>query len=70
LKENHPWGHGQALPSSSSWVYNLAADMGGKGFIKTNWADCMLSVLINTNMLMAAQRHGVRRLRPEFDWLC
>lgn len=45
----------------ASLVYNLAADMGGMGFIETHKADCMLSVLINTNMLMAAQRHGVRR---------
>ncbi len=43
------------------WVYNLAADMGGMGFIETHKADCMLSVLINTNMLMAARRYGVRR---------
>ena len=35
-------------------VYNLAADMGGMGFIENNKALCMLSVLINTNMLRAA----------------
>ena len=42
-------------------VYNLAADMGGMGFIENNKALCMLSVLINTHMLMAAQKHGVDR---------
>jgi GDP-D-mannose 3', 5'-epimerase len=42
-------------------VYNLAADMGGMGFIETHKADCMLSVLINTHMLMAARHCGVRR---------
>lgn len=42
-------------------VYNLAADMGGMGFIENNKALCMLSVLINTHMLMAAQRNGVDR---------
>jgi GDP-D-mannose 3', 5'-epimerase len=42
-------------------VYNLAADMGGMGFIENNKALCMLSVLINTHMLQAAQRHEVRR---------
>ena len=42
-------------------VYNLAADMGGLGFIENNRALCMLSVLINTHLLMAAERHGVRR---------
>ncbi|HYO26215.1 MAG TPA: NAD-dependent epimerase/dehydratase family protein [Lacipirellulaceae bacterium] len=36
-------------------VYNLAADMGGMGFIENNKALCMLSVLINTHLLQAAQ---------------
>ena len=40
-------------------VYNLAADMGGMGFIELNKALCMLSVLINTHLLMAARE--VRR---------
>jgi len=39
-------------------VYNLAADMGGMGFIEHNKAACMLSVLINTHMLMAAKDAG------------
>jgi nucleoside-diphosphate-sugar epimerase len=43
------------------YVFNLAADMGGIGFIATRKADCMLSVLINTQMLLAARRHGVER---------
>jgi nucleoside-diphosphate-sugar epimerase len=42
-------------------VYNLAADMGGMGFIENNKAKCMLSVLINTHLLLAAQEMGVRR---------
>jgi nucleoside-diphosphate-sugar epimerase len=42
-------------------VYNLAADMGGMGFIENNKALCMLSVLINTHLLMAARERGVRR---------
>ena len=42
-------------------IYNLAANMGGMGFIETNKALCMLSVLINTHMLQAALKHGVRR---------
>lgn len=42
-------------------VYNLAADMGGMGFIELNKARCMLSVLINTNLLVASKRVGVRR---------
>jgi nucleoside-diphosphate-sugar epimerase len=42
-------------------VYNLAADMGGMGFIENNRALCMLSVLINTHLLMAAREQGIRR---------
>ena|GEM_PF-279048 len=42
-------------------VFNLAADMGGMGFIENNKALCMLSVLINTHMLMAAKDAGVQR---------
>jgi GDP-D-mannose 3', 5'-epimerase len=42
-------------------VYNLAADMGGMGFIENNRALCMLSVLINTHLLMAAQEAKVSR---------
>ena len=42
-------------------VYNLAADMGGMGFIENNKALCMLSVLINTHMLMAARDKGVKQ---------
>ncbi len=42
-------------------VYNLAADMGGMGFIETNKTACMLNVLINTHLLMAAKEAGVRR---------
>jgi nucleoside-diphosphate-sugar epimerase len=42
-------------------IYNLAANMGGMGFIEQNKALCMLSVLINTHMLQAALEHGVQR---------
>ncbi|CAN5777089.1 NAD-dependent epimerase/dehydratase family protein [soil metagenome] len=47
--------------SGTTEVYNLAADMGGMGFIENNKALCMLSVLINTNMLQAAKEFGVER---------
>lgn len=47
--------------AGASVVYNLAADMGGMGFIETHKAACMLSVLINTHMLLAAKEHGVER---------
>ena len=42
-------------------VYNLAADMGGMGFIENNKALCMLSVLVNTHLLMASKDAGVDR---------
>jgi nucleoside-diphosphate-sugar epimerase len=40
-------------------VYNLACDMGGMGFIEANKAACMISVLINTHLLLAAKDTGV-----------
>ena len=42
-------------------IYNLAANMGGMGFIEHNKALCMLSVLINTHMLQAALKHGCKK---------
>jgi nucleoside-diphosphate-sugar epimerase len=42
-------------------IYNLAADMGGMGFIENNKALCMLTVLINTHLLMAAKEAGAQR---------
>ncbi len=42
-------------------VFNLAADMGGMGFIESHKAACMLSVLINTHLLMAARDSGIER---------
>lgn len=42
-------------------VYNLAADMGGMGFIEKNKALCMLSVLINTHLLQESIANNVSR---------
>jgi GDP-D-mannose 3', 5'-epimerase len=42
-------------------VFNLAADMGGMGYIELNKANCMLSVLINTHLLQASRDAGVER---------
>jgi len=47
--------------SGMDTVYNLACDMGGMGFIENNKALCMVSVLINTHLLMAARDAGVAR---------
>ena len=42
-------------------VYNFAADMGGMGFIENNKARCMLSVLVNSHLLVAAREFAVER---------
>jgi nucleoside-diphosphate-sugar epimerase len=42
-------------------VYNLAADMGGMGFIERFRVECLRSILINTHMVEAAWRNGARR---------
>jgi GDP-D-mannose 3',5'-epimerase len=51
----------QAACADATQVYQLAADMGGMGFIEHNKALCMLSVLTNTHMLVAARDAGVQR---------
>ena len=43
-------------------VYNLAADMGGMGFIERFRVECMRSILINTHMLESAYRAGCAAL--------
>ena len=50
-----------AAVRDSAVVYNLAADMGGMGFIENNKALCMLSVLVNTHLLMASREAGIER---------
>jgi len=42
-------------------VYNLAADMGGMGFIERFRVECLRSILINTHMVEAAYKAGARR---------
>src|SRR5271170_718557 len=49
------------MASGIDVVFQLAADMGGMGFIQNNKALCMLSVLVNTHMLMASRESGVER---------
>jgi nucleoside-diphosphate-sugar epimerase len=55
------WRNCQRACEGVGEVYNLAADMGGMGFIENNKARCMLSVLINTHLLLAARDAGVDR---------
>jgi nucleoside-diphosphate-sugar epimerase len=54
-------GNCQTAADGTEVVFQLAADMGGMGFIENNKALCMLSVLTNTHMLMAAREAGVER---------
>jgi GDP-D-mannose 3', 5'-epimerase len=51
----------RTICTGASEVYQLAADMGGMGFIENNKALCMLSVLTNTHMILAAQEAGIGR---------
>jgi GDP-D-mannose 3',5'-epimerase len=51
----------QRVARGADVVFQLAADMGGMGFIENNKALCMLSVLTNTHMLLAARDAGVQR---------
>ena len=43
------------------YVFNMACNMGGMGFIENNKAECMQSVLINTNLLIACKENKVKR---------
>lgn len=56
LKENC-----ETAARGAAEIYNLAANMGGMGFIEKNKALCMLSVLINTHLLQAALKFGVEQ---------
>jgi nucleoside-diphosphate-sugar epimerase len=51
----------RAAAEGAGAIYNLASDMGGMGFIESNKARCMLSVLINTHLLQAALDAGCSR---------
>ena len=43
------------------YIFNMACNMGGMGFIENNKAECMQSVLINTNLLIACNENKVQR---------
>jgi len=42
-------------------VINMACNMGGMGFIENNKALCMLSVLVNTHLLMACKEFKINK---------
>ena len=43
------------------YLFNMACNMGGMGFIENNKAECMLSVLINTNLLLSAKKNKIKK---------
>ena len=49
------------MTNNVDFVINLACNMGGIGFIENNKADCMLSVLINTNLLRSCLINKIKR---------
>ena len=51
----------QKMTQNMDYVLNLACNMGGIGFIENNKAECMLSVLINTNLLQASVSNKVKK---------
>ena len=51
------------------YVFNMACNMGGMGFIENNKTECMLSVLINTNMCRSSLKNKVKRLDSQTNFL-
>ena len=43
------------------YVFNMACNMGGMGFIENNKAECMQSVLINTNLLISCKENKIEK---------
>ena len=58
LKE---YEHCLKVTEDVDYIYNMACNMGGMGFIENNKAECMLSVLINTNLLRACLVNKVKK---------
>ena len=51
----------EKVVKDKDFIINMACNMGGIGFIENNKADCMLSVLINTHLLSACKKFGVKK---------
>ena len=49
------------LTKKIDFVFNMACNMGGMGFIENNKAECMQSVLINTNLLIACKENEIKK---------
>jgi len=50
-----------SVSKNVDYVFNMACNMGGMGFIENNKAECMLSVLINTNLLRASKINNIKK---------
>ncbi len=51
----------ESVVRGRDYILNMACNMGGIGFIENNKAECMLSVLINTHLLMASKKYNVKK---------
>ena len=49
------------ITKNVNYIFNFACNMGGMGFIENNKAACMVSVLVNTNLLRAAVENNCER---------
>ena len=54
-------GNCRKVTKNIDYVFNMACNMGGMGFIENNKAECMQSVLINTNLLISCNETSVKR---------
>ncbi|MDA9107767.1 NAD-dependent epimerase/dehydratase family protein [Candidatus Pelagibacter sp.] len=54
-------GNCRKVTKDIDYVFNMACNMGGMGFIENNKAECMQSVLINTNLLIACKEDKVKK---------
>jgi len=50
------------VTEGAEYIFNMACNMGGMGFIENNKAECMLSVLITTNLLRASVENKAKKL--------
>ena len=51
----------EKIVKGHDYVINMACNMGGIGFIEWNKAKCMISVLINTHMLIACEKFKIKK---------
>ena len=55
------YNHALKVTQNIDYIFNFACNMGGMGFIENNKAECMLSVLVNTNLLRAAKENNCEK---------